>query len=162
MSAEVDRLTLQYEEEKQAIKAKTDEEIAELVIKVQMREKQIEELKKQIEEMRDELDNIIEMKDVEEIKLRLLQAEAEGDDTDENKIKKVVLLVHFFCLLLTWRCFFWSLVRLHVRIILIFSLHLVTVDRPRFASLLVVEECGINTRLKRPSRMLACARRLKY
>jgi len=162
MSAEVDRLTLQYEEEKQAIKAKTDEEIAELVIKVQMREKQIEELKKQIEEMRDELDNIIEMKDVEEIKLRLLQAEAEGDDTDENKIKKVVLLVHFFLLMLTRRCFFWCLVRLHVRIMLIFSLHLVNVDRPRFASLLVVEGCGINTPLKRPSRMLACARRSKY
>jgi hypothetical protein len=31
----------------------------------------------------------VELKDVEEIKLQLLEAEALGDDSDENQLKKV-------------------------------------------------------------------------
>jgi hypothetical protein len=36
--------------------------------------------------------SVVELKDVEEIKLRLLEAEAEGQDSDENQLKKVCAL----------------------------------------------------------------------
>lgn len=35
------------------------------------------------------LRSVVELKDVEEIKLRLLEAEAESQDSDENQLKKV-------------------------------------------------------------------------
>ena len=38
------------------------------------------------------LRSIVELKDVEEIKLRLLEAEAESQDSDENQLKKVCAL----------------------------------------------------------------------
>ena len=81
-----------YDEEKMAIKESTDEEIAALLVKIELRDKEIAALKEQCEDLRDELDSIVELKDVEEIKLRLLEAELEGGDSDENQLKKVEVL----------------------------------------------------------------------
>lgn len=92
MAAEIEALMAKYGEEKDEIKKRTDEEIAQLLIKIEMRDKEIEALKQQCEDMRDELDSVVELKDVEEIKMRLLEAEMEGGDSDENQIKKVEVL----------------------------------------------------------------------
>ena len=56
MAAELEKLRNTYDEEKAEIQGKTDEEIVSLLQKIEMREKQIEELKAQVEELREELD----------------------------------------------------------------------------------------------------------
>jgi len=92
MAQELEAQRNLHEEEKMAMKEKTDEEIAALLVKIEMRDKEIESLKSQCEDLRDELDSVVELKDVEEIKLRLLEAELEGGDSDENQLKKVEIL----------------------------------------------------------------------
>lgn len=92
MAGELAALSLQYDEEKASMKAQTDEAIAALLAKIQLRDTEIQELKVQCEDMRDELDGVVELKDVEEIRLRLLEAEAAGGDSDENQLKKVEIL----------------------------------------------------------------------
>ena len=56
MAAEIKKLTSTYDEEKAEIKAKTEDEIAALLVKIELRDKEIEALKAQCEEMRDEID----------------------------------------------------------------------------------------------------------
>ena len=56
MAAEIESTKDTYSAEKDEIKAKTDEEIAALFLKIEMRDKEIEELKTKCEELRDELD----------------------------------------------------------------------------------------------------------
>ena len=56
MGSELETLRTTCDAEKAELKAKTDEEIDALLVKIEMREKQIEELKAQIEDLKDELD----------------------------------------------------------------------------------------------------------
>ena len=56
MAAEIESTKDTYSAEKAEIKSKTDEEIAALLLKIEMRDKEIEELKTKCEELRDELD----------------------------------------------------------------------------------------------------------
>ena len=60
MAAELESERQRYEEEKAALKEKTDEDLAALLNKIELRDKEIETLKLQCEEMRDELDRSLE------------------------------------------------------------------------------------------------------